>query len=153
MECYRSDRLLIKNMENFLQINNKITIPINEIECSAIRSKGPGGQNVNKLSTAIHLRFDIKNSSLPEIYKKRLLLLNDKRISKDGIIIIKAQQYRHQKKNRGVALQRLQQLVKSIIYTKKRRIPTRPTPCSQIKRLDSKTRRGKLKILRKKIQR
>ena len=135
-----------------LKINDKVNIPLDEIECQAVCSQGAGGQNVNKVATAIHLRFKIKNSSLPEDYKRRLLQLPDRRISKDGIIIIKAQQYRSQAKNKEAALLRLQKLIKSIAVPVKIRKATRPTSASYEKRLDQKKRRAQIKSLRKKIE-
>ncbi len=134
-----------------LTISHKVTIPDEEIEIHAVRAQGAGGQNVNKLATAIHLRFDIKASSLPEYYKQRLLKLSDRRISKDGVVIIKAQQYRSQEKNRGAALQRLAELIRSVSHTPKRRIPTTIPRSVQQQRLSNKTQRGKLKNLRKKV--
>lgn len=135
-----------------LTINSNLTIPEDEIELSAIRSQGSGGQNVNKVSSAIHLRFDIGQSSLPDIIKQRLLQLNDRRINKEGVIIIKAQQYRTQEKNRLDALERLTELILSVTVVQKQRKPTKPTKSSQKKRVDSKVHRGKTKILRGKVQ-
>jgi ribosome-associated protein len=126
-------------------------IPDSEIEISAIRAQGSGGQNVNKVSSAIHLRFDIGASSLPEIYKERLLKLSDQRITREGVVVIKAQRYRSQEKNREEALRRLHDLVDSVAELPQERKPTKPTRSSQKKRLESKTQRGQLKIMRKKL--
>ncbi len=135
-----------------LTISNQLIIPAAEIDIQAIRAQGAGGQNVNKVSSAIHLRFDINASSLPDDYKEKLINLHDQRISKDGIIVIKAQEFRSQDKNREEALSRLQTLIKSVTVTRKKRKPTKPGKGSQIRRVDSKTRRGKLKGLRGKIE-
>jgi len=129
----------------------QIVIPPEEIQFQAIRAQGAGGQNVNKLSSAIHLRFDIGASSLPQECKDRLRQLNDRRISSTGVIVIKAQKFRSLEKNRADALDRLQELVQSAARTHKRRVPTRPTRRSQEKRLDSKTRRSQLKSQRSRI--
>ena len=131
-----------------LRISRNVIVPGNEIQIQAVRSRGAGGQNVNKVATAIHLRFDIRNSSLPEYYKERLLALDDRRITREGVIVIKAQQYRSQEKNRAAALARLQALIKSVAVVRKRRVATQPTKGSQQRRLDSKTKRGRVKSLR-----
>ncbi|WP_008309492.1 alternative ribosome rescue aminoacyl-tRNA hydrolase ArfB [Leptolyngbya sp. PCC 6406] len=135
-----------------LKITDHTAIPLGEIELSAVRSQGAGGQNVNKVATAIHLRFDIHASSLSPLYKERLLNLGDRRITKDGVIIIKAQQHRTQEQNREDALRRLQDLIQSVTVTPKARKPTKLSRTAQKKRLDRKTRRGQIKALRGNIQ-
>ena len=129
-----------------------VTLDENEIEITAIRAQGSGGQKVNKVSAAIHLRFDIAASSLPESYKERLLARKDKRITKDGIIVIKSQQHRSQEQNRDEALERLMELIKSVTVTPKRRVPTKPTKGSVNRRLQSKKKHGSKKRLRGKVK-
>lgn len=135
-----------------LSISSTVCLPDHEIELNAIRAQGSGGQNVNKVSSAIHLRFDIQASSLPPFYKERLLQLNDSRVSRDGVIVIKAQQYRTQEQNREDALSRLAELIRSAARVEKTRRPTRPTHSSQRKRLDKKKQRGSIKSMRGKVQ-
>lgn len=134
-----------------LQLSNAVTIPEEEVELQAIRAQGAGGQNVNKVSSAIHLRFDIPASSLPEFYKERLLALKDSRISKEGVLVIKAQQFRTQEKNREDALQRLKTLILDATKVQKARRPTKPSRNSQKKRMDKKNQRGQIKSLRGKV--
>lgn len=140
-------------MGTMLQIHSHLTIPDNEIDMQAIRSQGSGGQNVNKVATAIHLRFDIRASSLPASYKERLLAMNDQRINSDGVVVIKAQQFRSQEKNRENALARLRALILDATRERKARRATRPTLASKRRRMDSKTRRAQVKSLRGKVDR
>jgi len=134
-----------------LFVSSSVSIPDRDLDIQAIRSQGAGGQNVNKVSTAIHLRFDIRASSLPEFYKERLLQLQDQRISKEGVIVIKSQGSRSQEKNREEACNRLVALIKSATKMQKKRRPTKPTKGSQRRRMESKTKHGRLKTLRGKV--
>ena len=135
-----------------LQISSQVIIPDSEIDIHAMRSQGAGGQHVNKVSSAIHLQFDIGASSLPPFYKQELLKLKDHRVSQDGIITIKAQQYRSQEQNRGDALDRLRELIQSVAIPRKKRRATKPTKGSKQRRLEGKTKRGQLKALRRAIE-
>jgi len=134
-----------------LQISNAVSIADSEIELSAIRSMGNGGQNVQKVASAIHLRFDIHASSLPEIYKSRLLALNDSRITKDGVIILKAQIYRTQEQNRIDALARLKEIIVSAMVIQKTRRPTKPSRSAKLKRINGKKKQGQKKALRGRV--
>ena len=136
-----------------LKISNTVTLDENDIEISAIRAQGSGGQKVNKVSAAIHLRFDIGASSLPEFYKEKLLERKDKRITKEGIIVIKSQQHRSQEQNREEALERLAELIKSVNVVQKKRVPTKPTKGSVNRRLNSKKKHSSKKKLRGKVER
>lgn len=136
---------------NGLEISSNVTLPLDQVELNAVRAQGAGGQNVNKVSTAVHLRFDINASSLPDFYKQRLAKLSDSRISGDGVIVIKAQRHRSQERNREDALERLRELIRSVAVSRKKRRPTAPTRASKQRRMDSKTRRGNVKSLRGKV--
>lgn len=134
---------------DMLEISSNITIPESELLFQAIRAQGSGGQKVNKTSSAIHLRFDIKNSTLPDFYKERLLNFKDSRITNDGVVVIKAQQYRTLEKNKQDALERLRELIKNATVITRSRRATKPSRNSQKRRMDSKTKHSNLKKLRK----
>lgn len=135
-----------------LIISDELSIPLGEIEMRAIHAQGPGGQNVNKVATAIHLRFDIKASSLPAGIKDTILRLEDRRITRQGLVVIKARRHRRQERNREEALERLRQLIRRALVVREKRKPTRPTRSAQQRRINRKVRRGHLKTLRRKVQ-
>lgn len=133
-------------------ISSNITIPEHEIEISYVRSSGPGGQNINKVSTAVHLRFDVKASSLPDWLKNRIYAANDSRITSKGVIIIKANEYRSQSKNRKEAIDRLREMIKELSLQQKKRRPTVPSKAFHEKRLESKKKKSQIKEMRKQIK-
>ncbi len=135
-----------------LHITNSVFIPLSEIEFIPIRAQGAGGQHVNKVSSAIHLRFNIYKSSLPLLYKRNLVNMRDGRVSKDGIIVIKSQSHRSQSQNKEEALERLKSLIRAAGVVQKKRRPTKPSKTAQKKRVDNKVKRGQIKSLRKKIR-
>lgn len=134
-----------------INLSANVVLDEDELEFMAIRAQGSGGQNVNKVSSAMHLRFDIQASSLPDFYKERLLQYRDARINKEGVVVIKAQQFRTQEKNREDAIARLVELIQAATVVEKPRRPTRPTRASQKRRVDNKTQRGKIKSLRGRV--
>lgn len=139
------------SLDNTLKIKPGISLKLSEIQLSAIRAQGAGGQNVNKVSSAIHLRFDIKASSLPEFLKERLLRSGDSRLTNEGVLVIKAQSHRTQEANRDDAIQRLLGVLQGASKTVKRRVATKPSKSAKRKRVDSKVKRGKAKALRSRV--
>lgn len=135
-----------------ISISKNVEIPESEVEFAPIRASGPGGQNVNKVSSAVHLRFDIENSSLPDFYKSRLRNLKDRRISRDKVLVIKAARFRTQEKNRADAIERMVELIRSASAVQKSRRPTKPTKASKKRRLEGKTKRSKTKSLRRAVR-
>jgi len=134
-----------------LTISNNVSIALDEIEISAVRSQGPGGQNVNKVSSAVHLRFDIHASSLPQGYKQRVMASGDRRITREGVVVIKAQEFRSQEKNKAAALMRLTELIQKAVRVPRPRRPTQPRAAARARRMDGKTRRSRIKSLRGKV--
>ena len=135
-----------------LQVTARLAIPLAEIDLDAVRSQGAGGQNVNKTATAIHLRFDVRASSLPETCKERLLARRDQRLTRDGVVVIKAQQHRSQEQNREAALERLREMLEASTVVPRVRRPTRVSKAARARRVDEKTTRGRTKALRKPVR-